>query len=145
MRGELGSGLVISVLYFGLHVGAFFAWRHMKILMVVLGFAVSLSAADLSGKWTGTFEAHDGEVKPALLMLQQTGEALTGTVGPNADHQRPIRNGKVAGNKVTFEFETDAVMKCALTLDEDRLHGDITAQAHGRTLLSKLDVTRKNE
>src|SRR3954469_1561297 len=117
----------------------------MKTWIALLGFVLSLSAADLTGNWTGTFQAHDGDIKPALLILQQAGDDLTGTVGPNAEHQRPIRNGKVAGNKVTFEFETDAVMKCDPTLDEDRLHGDLKADAHGRSWISKLDVARKKE
>jgi len=70
-----------------------------KRLVTVGAFVLAsvLSAADLTGKWTGTFSEHESEGKGALLILQQSGNELTGTAGPDQEKQFPIQNGKVDG------------------------------------------------
>ena len=57
--------------------------------------------------------SHGRHVGPALLVLKQEGNAVTGTAGPDANQGHPISNGKVETN-VAFEVDTpDGVMKFA--------------------------------
>ena len=70
----------------------------------------------MTGAWTGTvvFKA-DGETHedPFHAVLKQDGAALTGTAGPDADHQYRISNGKIVNAKdastVTFEVIVNGV------------------------------------
>jgi hypothetical protein len=41
------------------------------------------------------------------MLLKQSGDAITGTVGPNEDHQMNIKVGKIDGNKIALEVEID--------------------------------------
>src|SRR5262245_56677021 len=70
-----------------------------------------MSADDFTGKWSGSFviTSPDGEKKDAMAFmdLKQKGAELTGTAGESPDKQWAIQNGKVDGNKVTFEVQTD--------------------------------------
>src|SRR5690348_11234100 len=91
-----------------------------RLLSILVVFKLSLCAADLTGKWTGTIEIkRNGEAKaePALVILKQEGAVLTGSGGPNEGEQHPMRNGKVDGNKVTFEIPLgeERVMQFNLT------------------------------
>jgi hypothetical protein len=65
------------------------------------------AATDLSGKWSGTFEAQNarGETRsqPILIILKQEGAELSGTGGPDESERHPILNGKVDGDKLTLE------------------------------------------
>ena len=119
----------------------------MRILLVLMGVCVlmsALTAADLSGKWTGTFFEHENEGKGAVLILKQNGNNLTGTAGPNEEKQFPITKGKVDGDKVTFDIETDEgpVMHFDLTATEKRLIGSVHGEHDGATRTAKLDVTK---
>lgn len=72
--------------------------------------------SSLTGAWTGTvvFKA-DGETHedPFYAVLKQDGGALTGTAGPDADHQYRISNGKIVTAKdvttATFEVIVNGV------------------------------------
>ncbi len=80
----------------------------MKSLFLMLALvALPLDASDVSGKWSGTFEAvtNDGNTRsePLLLIFKQDGEKLTGSGGPNEAERHDMRDGKVVGDKITFE------------------------------------------
>ncbi|MGH9407511.1 MAG: glycoside hydrolase [Terriglobia bacterium] len=61
--------------------------------------AVSL-AADLNGRWEGTFNTPNGDIQLAFN-FKVDGSALTGTVEtPNGD--TPISDGKVNGDQFSF-------------------------------------------
>jgi hypothetical protein len=111
----------------------------------LIAFAPVLAAqttADLSGKWTGTFITGEGDNDSAHIELKQKGTELTGTAGPNAGQQWPLK-GKVDGNKVTFDVTHDQmVLKFALTYADGRLKGDATAERDGQTMTAKVDVGR---
>ena len=104
------------------------------------------SAADVSGKWSGTFTPEGGNEGSSFAVLKQSGTVLTGTAGPNAENQWPIESGKVTGDKVSLVAKSTSdgtVYKCDLVLAADHLKGDITAtRADGQTLKAKLDLTR---
>ncbi|MGO4882489.1 MAG: hypothetical protein ACLP59_16900 [Bryobacteraceae bacterium] len=80
----------------------------MKTLICLLLLTgLTLSAAELTGKWTGKFDitTSDGEEKPdtAVMNLKLDGTTVTGTAGPNDDQQWAIHNGKLEKGKLTFE------------------------------------------
>ena len=119
----------------------------MRIRLVAVGafvIAAVLSAADLTGKWTGTFSEHEGDGKGALLILKQNGSELTGTAGPDEQEQMPIENGKVDGDKVTFEIQAKGLMHFELTLSGKRLAGTVSGEHDGEKRTAKLDVTKSD-
>src|SRR5579885_1273378 len=61
--------------------------------MVVLG-------ADVSGKWVSEAQGKGG---PQTFTLKQSGSDLTGTVEGGRGGAVEIKNGKVDGDKVSFE------------------------------------------
>src|SRR5216684_1676083 len=56
------------------------------------------------GKLSGTFPM-EGETdeKPAYSILNQDGNKLSGSVGPNESEQDSFEGGKVDGDKLTFD------------------------------------------
>jgi hypothetical protein len=122
----------------------------MKILvcfLLMLGLTLSATAADVNGKWSGSFNITkpDGESKEetAFLVLKQNGTELTGTVGPREEEQFPIEKGKIEGDKITLEATADgAVIKFELVLAGDHIKGDANGSHDGQPMKAKLDVTR---
>ncbi len=126
----------------------------MKKLAYVIGFALLLASAvlaadDLTGKWAGSFNITiDGQTKDdtAYMVLKQTGTELTGTVGPSAEKQWPILKGKIEGNKVTFDVQSDGpLVKFDLALADGHLKGEAKAEHEGQTMKAAVDVQRKTE
>ncbi|MBI1896567.1 MAG: hypothetical protein HYS04_08535 [Acidobacteria bacterium] len=65
----------------------------MRVFLVLL-LAATAVAADLTGKWSGSFDVTNaqGETRPdrAYMDLKQAGEEVTGTAGPNSEKQLQI-------------------------------------------------------
>lgn len=108
--------------------------------------AAQAPAQDLTGKWNGTFiMSVNGQQNDdvAEMTLTQKGAVLTGTVGPNADQQWTIIDGKVDGTKVTFDVNAGGpLVKFTLTLVDGRLKGDAAASMDGQSMTAKVDVGR---
>jgi hypothetical protein len=120
-----------------------------KLFCSFLLFA-SLAAADLTGKWTGSFDTTgpDGEMKQstAYMDLKQNGSEVTGTAGPNQNRQWPIMKGKIDGDQITFEVQSDGpLMKFELRLVDEHLKGEAHAERDGKTMKAKLDLTKKTD
>ncbi len=77
----------------------------MKILFLCFAAflltAAFLSAADVSGTWTGQMPTRDGDTRDVTFKLKQDGTALTGTMSA-FDNDIAIQEGKVDGDKVSF-------------------------------------------
>ena len=123
----------------------------MKALLCLLMLAalagVAMTDVDVTGKWSGTFNATnpDGESKEstALLLLKQSGSDITGTVGPNEDEQFAIKKGKIAGDKISLEVDHDGhTMTFNLVLAADRITGEAELSRDGQTMKAKIDVSR---
>ena len=113
-----------------------------RMLMIALA-ATALAAADVTGTWSGTLTPDGRDAGPALLILKQEGNAVTGTAGPDANESHPISKGKVENDTVTFEVETpDGVMKFALKQQGDELAGEVTREREGQQHTAKLAVKR---
>jgi len=110
--------------------------------MLLLCFASS--AADLTGKWIGTVKGIEAEEKSAFLNLKQDGNELTGTAGPNEGQQWPILNGKIDGDKITFQINADGpLVKFDLSLVDSHIKGVATFEMEGERKQVTLDLTRK--
>jgi len=120
----------------------------MKTLACTLLLALcafTAFAADATGKWTGSFTPSDGDPSTGYVVIKQSGTEITGTAGPTADEQFPIVNGKIDGDKVTFDVShpSGMTLKMSLVLDGDTLKGDVTANREGQSMKAKLDLKRE--
>jgi hypothetical protein len=104
--------------------------------------------ADVTGKWSGSFDitTPDGETKSdsAFLNLKQDGNKITGTAGPNEDHQMDIKTGKIEGSKIALEvvLEDGNVLSFDLAIVEDHIKGTAKGEMDGEKKTAKVDVTR---
>ena len=119
----------------------------LRCLLVLAALAaVAFADVNATGNWSGSFNmTRNGETQDstALLKLKQSGNAITGTVGPNEDEQIEIKTGKIEGDKITLEVERDgAKIVFNLVLTADRLTGDAKMTHDGETQTAKLDATR---
>ena len=124
--------------------------RLIGIAAVALLLAtVLLAAEDLTGKWSGSFNMTlDGQTREdaVYMVLKQSGAELTGTAGPNVNQQWPILKGKIEGDKVTFEVQTDEpLIKFDLTLAEGHLKGNAKAEHQGKSMQAVVDAQRQKE
>jgi hypothetical protein len=130
--------------------------RRMCNLLFVLLLAPLASAADLTGKWSGSLEAKDpnGEavVIPAHADLKQQGASVTGKVWKEIEHQFSIEKGKSEGNRITFEFKAPEgsddsellVHRVSLSVvGENQLQGEIEFAMEGDKMTGKLTFTRE--
>jgi hypothetical protein len=124
------------------------------VFAVVVSFALFLvpafAASEITGTWSGSFfiTTSDGQEKndSAYMVLKQNGTELTGTAGPNADKQYTILNGKVEGNKVTFEAQDGGTLiKFNMTLVDGHLKGEAKAEKEGRSMKAVIDVQRETK
>lgn len=101
-------------------------------------------AADLTGKWLGSFTPEGGEHDiPLLLILKQQGTTLSGSAGPNAGEQYPIENGRVEGKKASFQVTTgEWKFTYSLTGDRESLKGDLTLESPTESRTAKVTLNR---
>jgi hypothetical protein len=120
----------------------------MKRTVCCLLLSVVSLLADVSGKWSGSFDitGPDGETKAdtAFLNLKQEGGKITGTAGPNEEKQFEIKTGKIDGDKIALEvvMEDGGVLTFDLALADDHIKGNVKGQMGDETMTAKLDVTR---
>ena len=118
----------------------------MVLTAAVLAMALAVAApADVTGRWQGTITAQreDGTSREdsALLILEQKGNEVTGTVGGNDADRHPITKGVIDGSKVTIQAKTvngDRELLLELTLDGDAMKGTITTgQRKGQIVVKR--------
>ena len=72
------------------------------VLAMVLAVPAA-KAADVTGNWTAEMTSPDGNSMQLAFTFKQDGDKLTGTVqGPQGD-PIDISNGKIEGNKLSFD------------------------------------------
>jgi hypothetical protein len=126
--------------------------RRASVVILALVFGSVIAAAqatDVSGKWSGSLTLSiDGQQRndTAFMTFTQKGSELTGSVGPRDDRLRPITNGKVEGNRVTFDVQGDGGPQLAftLTLTDGRLKGQAAGDRNGQAMTAAVDVGRIN-
>ena len=80
--------------------------RFLLMMGMLLAIASLLSAADLTGKWSGQFD-FNGNAVPLTFLLKHDGAALTGTINGLPTENCEIKDGKVDGSTVTFWLMTE--------------------------------------
>ncbi len=120
-----------------------------KLICCLFLSPLLLSAAELNGKWSGSFDVtnSNGETKAdtAFLDLQEHNGAVSGTAGPNADKQWPLQKGKLDGQKLTFEVSTDdgGFLACDLLFDGESIQGTCSGTGEGGEKMSaRLNLKR---
>jgi hypothetical protein len=107
----------------------------MTLAVAALSLALAIgSAADVTGRWEGKITAQRPDGTPiedtALLILEQKGSTLSGTIGGSDADQHPITSGTVDGDKITIQArhaKNDRTFKLELTLDGDQMKGTMTS------------------
>lgn len=120
----------------------------MRALVVGLLALASVLHADVTGTWSGPMSmTKEGETKDdsAYLVLKQTGNVITGTIGPNQEKRLDITKGTADGDNVVIEAVVEGENKLVLRLklEGDKLTGDLKAEGpsappiSGKMTLSK--------
>lgn len=115
-----------------------------KITITALLFAMCAMAGEVSGKWSGTLDVDGGEgSKPAFIVLNQDGSKLTGSGGPDESEQHPIQNGKVEGDRLTFEVPAGkGTFVFDLRISGDEIKGDLQVKSDNETKTAKVSLKR---
>jgi hypothetical protein len=109
--------------------------RHRTLVFVVtlalLRLTGATAAADLTGKWTGTWESIGNPrgtfTEAHQMTLKQDGATIMGTTGPRPDFQWEIKNAKLEGNKLTFNSATGQLeLAFELEVEGDSIAGKVT-------------------
>jgi hypothetical protein len=125
----------------------------MKKLWLLPCLAAALMAADVSGKWTGNVEVEDpgggANIDTQVRAeLQQKADAITGTIGRQEDQQgESIQHARLDGQHLTFEVssvEASGLIKFVLTLDGDRLDGEMSGTVDGASIAGKVHLSRRH-
>src|ERR1700733_11161678 len=105
-----------------------------KLLCVCAALAMTLSAAtamaaDVTGSWTADVKGPDGSSFQLTFTFKQDGNTLTGTVLGAGGDPIPITNGKVDGDKFTFDDSFNGIT----------IHHDCTVQGDSIKVVTKTD------
>jgi hypothetical protein len=125
----------------------------MKALICLLLLTgLTLSAGELTGKWSGKFDITNsaGETKEdsAIMTLKVDGTKVSGTAGPNEDQQWTIKNGKLEAGKLTFDVAPEGDGNSGrivfdLVFDGDTIRGTAAgADDNGEKMSAKVDLKR---
>ena len=123
--------------------------RTFACCFLLLAVAMAAAAADVSGKWSGTFAmtGADGQTHESgvVLIFRQHGTELTGTAGYSEAEQVEIANCKFEGDKITGDVHGGhgASYKLDLAVEGEHIKGEVAvALPDGSAAKGKLDVTR---
>jgi len=76
-------------------------------LVIIVFCAIAAFAVDLTGNWSGTSKGPNGEDFSLDLKLKQEGTTLTGTVTGPDGNAIDITDGKVDGDKMSFNVSVN--------------------------------------
>jgi hypothetical protein len=112
--------------------------RMKWLLCLLAAFAVSASAADISGNWKGTAETPNGTVERTFV-FKVDGHKLTGETTSSMFGKSTIEDGKVDGDDVSFTVTVNIQGNEGKVNYKGKIEGDtinfkIEVQAIGQTL-----------
>ena len=118
------------------------AMRSAPVLLLLL--AASLTAAEVSGKWTGTMTPPNGRAVPVFLTLYEQGQEISGSIGLGAETgQVAIADVQLHGDRLSFhapDLRNHAVA-FQLTVADRFLSGEATSE--GQTLKVNLSLSAR--
>jgi hypothetical protein len=125
------------------------------VTTILLAFAFVALAADVSGKWVAEVEGRNGTTQMTFA-LKADGNTLTGSVtggmggrrggGGGAAAATEISNGKIDGDKVSFEVKREYNGNEFITKYEGTVSGDtlnLKETRNGRNGEQTRDITAK--
>src|SRR5687768_2452595 len=121
---------------------------YLLAISLMSGIQAANADTPFSGTWSGSFDIHfaDGRVinDTAWLVLQQSGTALSGTVGPKPEGQGPIREGSTSGDEARFVSDSTPgkVLRFVLKRDGDQLSGEARGEIGNDQVRVVLNVVR---
>lgn len=71
------------------------------LIALMAVFALTMSAADIDGKWKAEYTTPDGQTRTSTFDLKADGDKLTGTVS-SPRGETSITDGKISGDEVSF-------------------------------------------
>jgi len=100
----------------------------MVSAFVMLCFSAAIAAGDVTGPWAVTITTADGKIT-GRASLTQTGDNVTGQIGPSEDATIPIA-GVLTAQKLTLKTHpqpgrTAAFDSCELTVGDQKMVGTI--------------------
>jgi len=108
--------------------------------------AACLGAKNATGQWFGTFhilpEGGGPRDDVAVVILNQRGDEITGSVGPSKANQFPLKKGKISGKIIRVEMESNRIV-FVLTLDGDHLNGEIDDADEPTKVLGRVELARQ--
>ena len=116
--------------------------RSAPVLLLLL--AASLTAAEVSGKWTGTMTPPNGSAVPVFLTLYEQGQEISGSIGLGAETgQVAIADAQLHGDRLSFhapDLKNHAVA-FQLLVTVRSMSGEATSE--GQTLKVNLSLTAR--
>ncbi len=118
----------------------------MRVMAIALLLAFGMQSGSVSGKWQGTFRVDGGDHDvPQLFQLNEDGQKLTGTGGPDAAERYPIANGQLNGDRVTFDLTTgEWKFSYDLRTSGQVMNGKLTLKSANDTRVARV-VLKKSE
>jgi hypothetical protein len=119
-----------------------------RVLGLLFIAGCTLAASDLSGKWAGTYDVSvsDGDTMKGrvFMTLIQKGSEINGTIGPDEQQQTPITKGKIEGDKLTFESQTEGpLMRFELRAVDGHIQGDAVGDLQDTKIRAKVELARQ--
>jgi hypothetical protein len=85
----------------------------VTLVAVLILAAMTLAAADVTGKWAGEVQGRNGQPRPISFTFKQDGATLTGNMVGPMGREVEIADGKVDGDNISFmvkmEFQGNEV------------------------------------
>ena len=98
--------------------------------MAVL-LAMTVTAADVSGKWSAQVPGRNGQMRDTTFNLKADGDKLTGTMsGPQGGIE--IKDGKVSGNDISFKVPLEFNGNSFVLIFKGTISGDQIKFTRGR-------------
>lgn len=119
------------------------------MLLAAVGLLLTLTVnppVEVTGKWKGTVtsQRQDGSTNEdsAMVILEQKGDTVTGTLGGDETDQHPISSGTMKGNTLTLlaKHSTNGrEFRVELTVEDDVMKGTVTSgDRRGDVVLKRL-------
>ena len=114
-----------------------------KIAIALMILAACAMAGEVSGKWSGSIMAEGEDARPVYLIFNQDGNKLTGSGGPTESEQFPMQNGKIEGDRLTFEVQAGkGTFVFDLKITGDEAKGDLQLKGGSETHTAKVALKR---
>lgn len=98
--------------------------RLFALILVLLVTALMLPAADVTGTWKGSYSL-SGQTVPVTIELKSAADGLVvGTVQGMSTSDPDIRDGKVAGDDLSFFINVDFEGEAARLVFKGKVTGD---------------------